>query len=280
MAGRGIVTVKGSSGDSSREVDADRRSLIAALAVAGGLAPLSAVNAGAMTTPESSAVPSHTERTVLCFGDSNTWGFVPGQDSGATRFTRYDHLTRWPRALENLLAPGTRVIEHGICGLVGALSSGGAQFEDGASRAAIDHVRGLISANWPIHEWVVMLGTNDLAYPTLEDPARIADGVVTTIEQGLASHAWLGGAAPAVTVVSPIPLGPAVRAIGVDEAGIERSRGLAREFSLRATPKGWRFLDAAGAGALDTADGIHWSAAHHQRFAEMLAKALAGRAQR
>ncbi|MFM7785172.1 MAG: GDSL-type esterase/lipase family protein [Gammaproteobacteria bacterium] len=251
----------------------DRRGfLMATLATGGALVGAAPGIAAAPAPGTATATP---ERVVLCFGDSNTWGFVPRLEPGGTRFTRYGVAERWPRLLEASLGQGVRVVEHGICGLVGALPSGAARFEDGASRAAIDHVRGLIAANWPIDDWVVMLGTNDLAYPELGEPSRIADGIAELIEAGLSSHAWFGGPAPRVTLVSPIPLGPAVTSLGVAEEGIARSEGLAREFAARARAKGWRSLDAGRAGALDTADGVHWSPAHQQRFAGLLAKTLA-----
>jgi len=257
-------------------VDPTRRSLIgSALAAAGG-AGLLGTSGEARGEPGARAAPAApvNERTIVCFGDSNTWGYVPQLKPGTTRFARYDHQTRWPRLLEGLLAPAVRVAEHGLCGLVGALPSGGGQFEDGASRAAIDHVKGVVAANWPISEWVVMLGTNDFAYPSLARPEPIGEGVAAVIRAGLASHEWLGGPAPAVTLVSPIPLGPAVLTLGIDPEAVERSRGLSAALAAQARAQGWGFLDAAGAGALDTVDGVHWSAGHHRRFAGMLARAL------
>lgn len=259
-------------------MDQHRRALLKASLVTAGTGGVMAALPAVAAEPTQAATPTAHERVVLCFGDSNTWGFVPSLAQGDTRFRRYDATTRWPRVLETVLGPGVRVVEHGICGLVGAMKSGAARFEDGQSRAAIDHVQGLVSANWPVDDLVVMLGTNDLAWPELAQPAPIAEGIVTTIRQGLASHDWLGGPAPAVTLVSPIPLGPAVRALGVAEDGITRSRALAPALSAQATAAGWRFLDAAEAGDLDTADGIHWSPAHHQRFARLLAAALTSRA--
>lgn len=257
-------------------MDPTRRSFVgSALAAAGGAGRLG-TSEEARGEPGGRAAPAArvNERTIVCFGDSNTWGYVPQLEPGATRFTRYDHLTRWPRLLEGLLAPAVRVAEHGLCGLVGALPSGGGQFEDGASRAAIDHVKGVVAANWPISDWVVMLGTNDLAYPSLARPEPIAEGVAAVIRAGLASHEWLGGPAPAVTLVSPIPLGPAVLTLGIDPEAVERSRGLSAALAAQSRAQGWGFLDAAGAGPPDTVDGVHWSAEHHRRFAVMLAHAL------
>ena len=44
--------------------------------------------------------------TVLCFGDSNTWGTVPGESR------RYNERERWPALLNHIL-PNVNVIEEG-----------------------------------------------------------------------------------------------------------------------------------------------------------------------
>ena len=50
-------------------------------------------------------------KTILAFGDSNTWGLVPGSKP----LERYDRSIRWTGLLEELL-DDTRVIEAGLCG--------------------------------------------------------------------------------------------------------------------------------------------------------------------
>lgn len=215
-----------------------------------------------------------TERSILCFGDSNTWGFIPRPSAEAKPFERYDHLTRWPRRLERLLGPDCRVHEHGICGLVGSLAGGAERFEDGTSRAAIDHVGGLVASCAPVDDWIVMLGTNDLAPPAQRTPADIAAGIATTALAGLAAHALLVQEPPAVLLVSPIPLGPAVLSLGIDGSTVERSQALAAALAAVAGRNGWRSLDAGRAGPLDAGDGVHWSAGHHLRFAELLVPLL------
>ena len=46
-------------------------------------------------------------KNILCFGDSNTWGYVPG--TGA----RFDLDTRWTGVLQAELGADYRVIEDG-----------------------------------------------------------------------------------------------------------------------------------------------------------------------
>ena len=50
-------------------------------------------------------------KEILCFGDSNTYGLIPG----TTR--RYNRETRWTGILsEKLYDKGYRIIEEGLCG--------------------------------------------------------------------------------------------------------------------------------------------------------------------
>ena len=51
-------------------------------------------------------------RTVLCFGDSNTHGQIPGRGP----LERYARGQRWGGVLESLLGPGWQVIEEGLSG--------------------------------------------------------------------------------------------------------------------------------------------------------------------
>ena len=56
---------------------------------------------------------AHEPRTILCFGDSNTWGFNP--DGGG----RLPHQMRWPNQLERLLNRDStghawRTVEDGL----------------------------------------------------------------------------------------------------------------------------------------------------------------------
>ena len=45
---------------------------------------------------------------ILCYGDSNTWGYIPGVG------TRYKKEERWTGILESLTK--AEVIEEGMCG--------------------------------------------------------------------------------------------------------------------------------------------------------------------
>jgi len=63
------------------------------------------------------------QKTILCYGDSNTWGFVPSTEGyGPTankkplRFQRYSRDERWTGRLQKLLGEDYYVIEEGLNG--------------------------------------------------------------------------------------------------------------------------------------------------------------------
>lgn len=49
-------------------------------------------------------------KEILCYGDSNTWGFTP------TTGARYPYAVRWPGVLGALLGSGCRITENGVNG--------------------------------------------------------------------------------------------------------------------------------------------------------------------
>jgi lysophospholipase L1-like esterase len=62
-------------------------------------------------------------KNILCFGDSNTWGFVPGAYNPKTSYMeRYPLSNRWPGVMSRILGDEFHTIEegHGIVGLITA----------------------------------------------------------------------------------------------------------------------------------------------------------------
>lgn len=56
-------------------------------------------------------------RTILCFGDSNTWGNIPGSFNPRTGLCkRYERAKRWTGVLQRELGENNHVIEEAING--------------------------------------------------------------------------------------------------------------------------------------------------------------------
>ena len=50
-----------------------------------------------------------TKKRILCFGDSYTWGYVPGTDH-----ERFPEDVRFPKVLQKLLGENFEIIEEGL----------------------------------------------------------------------------------------------------------------------------------------------------------------------
>lgn len=92
-------------------------------------------------------------KNILCFGDSNTWGSVPGI------LTRHPKHVRWTGVLQDELGPDYNIIENGIPGRTTAYDDPANQCRNGLS--AIGYA---LYCSKPLDLVVVMLGPNDLHY--------------------------------------------------------------------------------------------------------------------
>ena len=90
-------------------------------------------------------------KTVLCFGDSNTWGYDP-----ATK-NRFPRDVRWAGILAGLLSPDYQVIEEGLNGRTTVWNDPIEGYKNGR-----DYLIPCLETHRPIDLVILMLGTNDL----------------------------------------------------------------------------------------------------------------------
>ena len=84
-------------------------------------------------------------KTVLCFGDSNTWGYDPEASFGQPFPVRFAHDVRWTGVLARELGTGWRVIEEGQNGRTTV-------FDDPLvpSRRGLDYLPAAIESHKPL----------------------------------------------------------------------------------------------------------------------------------
>ena len=90
-------------------------------------------------------------KNILCFGDSNTWGYEP------LVARRYPADVRWPGVLQNSLGSDYRVIEEGLNGRTTFINE-----DERPLRSGSDVLPIILESHRPLNLVVVMLGTNDL----------------------------------------------------------------------------------------------------------------------
>ena len=88
-------------------------------------------------------------KTILCFGDSNTFGSVPGTGG------RYGRQVRWPCRMERLLGEGYEVVAEGLPGRTTVFTDYIEPY-----RAGIEQIVPAVQSHAP-DALVIMLGTND-----------------------------------------------------------------------------------------------------------------------
>ena len=89
-------------------------------------------------------------KRILCIGDSNTWGYIPGSGE------RYEKNVRWTGKLAQTLGENYEVIEEGMNGRTTAFTD---KIEPGT--AALDYLYPCLISQFPLDYIIVMLGTND-----------------------------------------------------------------------------------------------------------------------
>jgi lysophospholipase L1-like esterase len=198
--------------------------------------------------------------TVLCYGDSNTWGYDP-----ATR-ARYPPHTRWTGVLAARLGAEYRVIEEGLNGRT-------TRWDDPieVGRNGLTYLRACIESNQPLDLIIIMLGTNDLkrrfdlsASDIAQSAADLAETAWRFAQAHDGSHAEvLLVAPPAVCTLTEFDL--------MFDGAREKSCQFSRYYRLAA---GWRhlpFFDAGSVIVSSEKDGIHFDADEHRKLGEALA---------
>ncbi|MGN0592987.1 MAG: GDSL-type esterase/lipase family protein [Ruminococcus sp.] len=156
-------------------------------------------------------------KTVLCFGDSNTYGLNP-KDKG-----RFDYETRWTGILDQKLRKyGFCTAEEGLCGRT-------TMFPDAlrCNRRGVDVLPFLLESHSPISYVVLMLGTNDCKTCFHATPESIGYGIQRLIGQIRAVEK------AKILLVSPIHLAHGVGESGFDPAFDEASVQLSMQLLLR-----------------------------------------------
>ena len=214
------------------------------------------------------------ERRVLCFGDSNTWGFVPVATPPSSRFPREQ---RWPHIMAEALGPDVTVIEEALNGRTTDLADPAQPLIGGAGLDGSAYLPACLASHLPLDAVAIMLGTNDLKTQFARPAARIAQGArkLLAIARTLDGGVGTTYPNPPLLLICPPPLGtlsPAfVEMFGGGEA---KSRELPPLYAAAAQAAGAAFLDAGTVIATDGEDGVHLSAGMQRRLGLAVAERL------
>lgn len=204
-------------------------------------------------------------KNILCFGDSNTWGYSPQDGS------RFPPNVRWTGTLQKTLGIDYNIIEEGLNGRTTFINEEG---EDARPfRSGSDVFSMILESHRPLDLVTIMLGTNDLKLEFNLSVEEIAQGVKELCEIVLSSE-YLIDNPPKLLLISPIHIGSTIQPDQEEffEQAREKSYQFAEHYQRVAEELGIHFLDAAKIVSPSDGEGVHWDADQHIKFGKVLAQ--------
>lgn len=206
------------------------------------------------------------ERRIVCFGDSNTWGYNPENGS------RYSEDIRWTKLLEKRLGGDFRVIEEGQNGRTIANPD---PWEWG-TKCGIDQILPIVESHMPMEALVIMLGSNDLK-SKFNLPVPDIAGSLQNMLKNVRSHCkyYLNNPDLRILIVSPpafsenFACSPFKEFFDADRV-IEKSKELPKWYKLVAEQFSCEFLDATSEIAAGDIDSLHMSPEGHEKLAQLV----------
>jgi len=201
--------------------------------------------------------------TVVCFGDSLTWGFNPVDKS------RYGHDIRWTRLLQKVLGPDFYVVEAGVNGRTTV-------FEDPVKgdKNGLKHLETVRKTHMPVDILVLMLGTNDLQARFGMNAETIAIAMGRLLDFARRPTDDVEGRAPKVLLMAPPPLASmdgTPFAAQFSEQSVAESHRLAACYRQKAAEYGAAFFDTGSVMSASAVDAIHFDAEPQADLAKAVA---------
>lgn len=205
-------------------------------------------------------------KTIMCYGDSNTWGFKPGGG-------RYDKKDRWTSILQELLGEEFDVINQGLNGRTTAYCR-----KDGLYKNGLKYLPMCIDTCKPIDYIVFVLGTNDCISTLNLSVEKICDGMSKLVDKARsyckASQEYI----PEIIIVAPARIGDnyanSVFAEQLNKDSVEKSIKLASLYKKLAEEKKCLFFDGSEVLEVSDVDSEHLTKKSHKLLAKNIAKII------
>ncbi|HBE78136.1 MAG TPA: hydrolase [Firmicutes bacterium] len=204
-------------------------------------------------------------KTIVCYGDSNTWGWRP------IDCKRYVIDQRWTGILAKELGPDYRVIEEGLNGRTTVWDDPVEDYRNGKS-----YLMPCLLSHSPVDLVMIMLGTNDLKYRFCLSAFDIAAGAGVLVD--MAQNSKTGpddrDSSPMVLLMAPPPLGKLDSYKDMFQGGSDKSKLLGKYFSQVAKERNCYFLDTAEVIASSDIDGLHLLPEEHMKLGKRVSKVV------
>lgn len=202
-------------------------------------------------------------KTILCYGDSNTYGLK------SDLISRYPRDVRWTGILQKLLGEEYYIIEEGLGGRTTVWNDPIEEYKNGKA-----YLLPCLDSHKPLDLIIIMLGTNDLKCRFNVSPFDIGTSMENLVRTILKSDAGLDCKAPKILLLAPVPI-HSVGNIDLDQMVPDmekRSAMLPYYYKQIAEKYNIFYIDPGDRIEINETDGIHYTEKGHRVMAELLEK--------
>jgi len=225
------------------------------------------------------------QKSILCYGDSNTWGYVPCSINDiTTQLKRFDRQERWPGLLQIALGEEYYVIEEGLnsrttnidTATVPRLSSAA---EIPIDRNGMNYLPACLYSHAPIDLVILALGGNDLktAFNRSADDVKAGlNSLIDIIKQSMFGPSFQSP--PKILIISQPPPLLLVEEVKDENNNflysgmVEKAKLLIPLYAELAKESQSYFLDISRHIKPSQIDGVHYDKASHGKLAEIIFK--------
>jgi len=198
-------------------------------------------------------------KRVLCFGNSNTWGYIPGIGE------RFDYNSRWAGILAQSLNGKYQIIEEGLNGRTIA-------WDDPThnGRNGLKYLIPCLETHRPLDIVIIFLGTNDLKNyfnGSIQDIANNMDKMIKIIKD---VQYGSNGNPPQILLLSIPHISKIDRRDSSFINAREKSIRLTALYQEIALNNHIKFLDITATIKPSSIDGVHLNKENHQKLAQLL----------
>lgn len=195
--------------------------------------------------------------TILAFGDSNTWGLIPGTKE------RFPWEKRWTGILQNKCG-AVRIIEEGLCGRTTVFEDAERPGRNGSTALPL-----ILESQSPLDAAVVMLGTNDCKRIYSASADAIGNGIEICLDE---IQKYIP--ANSILLISPILLGEDIwkadKDPEFDKRSVEICSRIKDVYKRIAEKRKIAFLSASDHVSADSLDSEHMNEEGHRILASVI----------
>lgn len=216
-------------------------------------------------------------KSILCYGDSNTFGAKPVEfdileQAVLLADLRYPKDIRWTGVLQKELGEGYNVIEEGLCARTSTIDDP----IEGIYKNGKTYLQPCLETHAPVDLVVLMLGTNDLKFKYHLSAFDIGLSITVLLDIINKSTVSSVGKNPKILLVAPPPIGKLSYLKELFEGSVEKSKQIATYYQKAAKLFDCDFIDAGKVISTSDLDGVHFDADDHKKLGMAFAKKIKG----